>query len=188
MLPELKFQIPTPHGVKIFGSKELSEQWQGVLLEDVIPQERLKKLSTSDRTKLRAFYAVAVWLREHKCLNEQNLPVVIQLELTKKACPATPRSAALRINGQFGRSTQSGMAGDFKTKLNQMIQQRFPRMAIKDLLKYESTMETDGGWVARVVVHLRAGDLCESSEPCLNKKEAEQAAARKAYEKLQAQS
>ncbi|CAL1135708.1 unnamed protein product [Cladocopium goreaui] len=165
----LTFQIPTPQGVKIFKDDEV-RQWGNVRLDDVEPQDRLKKLSRLDRVKLRVFYTVAVWLREQKCLNEQNLPSALQLRLTKSVCPLTPRQAALRINGKFERTTQSGMAGDFKSKLQQLLQRRFPHMSINELLKYEARME-EAGWVARVVVQLPDGDRCESSDQCLNKKD-----------------
>jgi len=181
--PEIKFEIPTPDGVRQFESKEVDEYWKGVMLKEVIPEDRLKMLSSQDRSKGRVFYVIAVWLRRNQCIDEWNFPTVKQLALTKKACPGSPPVAAFRMSAKFGRTTEVSN-GNFKSLLQQLLQTRFPHQKINDLLEYESKM-VDGQWISRVQVHLPRGDICKDSHPCLNKREAEQAAAKQAFEELQ---
>eukprot|EP00434_Breviolum_minutum_P024149 symbB.v1.2.021318.t3/scaffold1837.1/size99322/6 len=167
--PEIKFEIPTPDGVRQFESKEVDEYWKGVMLKEVIPEDRLKMLSSQDRSKGRVFYVIAVWLRRNQCIDEQNFPTVKQRALTKKACPGSPPVAAFRMNAKFGRTTEVSN-GNFKSLLQQLLQSRFPHQKINGLLEYESKM-VDGQWISRVQVHLPRGDICKDSHPCLNKRE-----------------
>ncbi|CAK9059373.1 Dicer-like protein 2 [Includes: Endoribonuclease dcl2 [Durusdinium trenchii] len=173
--PEIRFEIPTPEGFRTFGLAEVEQQWQKVQLQEIVPTERLKEFSPRQRTELRSFYAVAVWLRKQGFLDQHHEPVVKHLELAKASCPPKKPELLLKLDGRkFERPAQAldnQRVVNYKAALQELLQQKY-QTPLNELLRYSASME-DGGWIAQVTVSAEK-EFSQTSHVCRTKKEAEQ--------------
>ena len=79
-------RFPTPHGWQSIDERHYMSFWNGVNMEEVFHEDRVKRKSASEKEEMSFVYIVVVDLRERGYLNNHNKPnPSIKLE-TKRRC------------------------------------------------------------------------------------------------------
>merc|ERR1712218_35329 len=95
-----------------------------------------------------------------------------------KCVSSQPRPLKLSMTGSFGRNAQQVKNGNFKSALQEFVQQRWPSLPVSMTVAYDAVMNDDG-WMS--TVRILPNNRAFPSGMFASKKAAEQDAAKKAY-------
>lgn len=159
----------------------ISSHWGHVQISDIIDADQLRRLSRKDIDCRKALFVVAVQMRRNGCLDACNEATGMSLALARSVCEVAPRLPTLRIRNTFPRDVPRVQGGNYVSALHEWAQRQWPEKVSSDLVNFIEVRD-DAGWVS--TVRLSMNDLSFTGEASVQKKSAQQLAARKAFECL----
>ena len=143
----------------------------------------MRNFSSKDIERRRALFVVAVKMRKDGHLDKCNEPTGMSLALARSLCEVDARPPTLRIRNTFPRDNPRVQGGNYVSALNEWAQRQWPTKSSSDLVHYREE-RADDGWVS--TVRLVMNDRSFRGDASVQKKAAQQLAARKAFETLTA--
>eukprot|EP00930_Biecheleria_cincta_P041829 TRINITY_DN28740_c0_g1_i1.p1 TRINITY_DN28740_c0_g1~~TRINITY_DN28740_c0_g1_i1.p1 ORF type:complete len:731 (+),score=132.28 TRINITY_DN28740_c0_g1_i1:41-2233(+) len=174
-------RVPWPTGFTTVMADEIDRYWGEIKVQDIIEASCLRKYSPKDIERRKALFVIAVKMRKKGYLDNRNEPTGMSLALARSLCEVEARPATLRIRNTFPRDNPRVQGGNFVSALNEWAQRQWPTKVSSDLVTYLER-HGDDGWVSTVQIVMN--DLSFTGVASVNKKAAQQLAARKAFECL----
>lgn len=194
----LKMHVPTHGGWIEIGEEEVQQHWQEFYLQDVEDQAALKKFNSKDLAIRRFAVAMIALLQKHGAMDNHINPTPEALEQTAKVCrgleTVTPL-LKLRVVASAARLTpvtsvvRCTTLTNFKGALNQWVQQNYKGFPTGSILKFHDSQTAPNSqiFVTTCVLELPSSEVhAVLGDPAGKKKEAQQLAAKKMIDKLNA--
>jgi len=175
----LSVTIPSPDGEYVVKALHVEERWKNLKPKDVIDPTMLRKVGGKDLDLRCALFVVAIHMRGHGWISGGNEPHTMYFKLAKCKYEAPPQTERVSIGKTFARPLPEVKEGNMVSALNEWAQKKWKS---SKNVSY-SSMRVDDLWKATVTI-LPMADTSFTGEGCVNKKSAEQSAAKKAWDHL----
>eukprot|EP00928_Gymnodinium_smaydae_P090473 TRINITY_DN74268_c0_g1_i1.p1 TRINITY_DN74268_c0_g1~~TRINITY_DN74268_c0_g1_i1.p1 ORF type:complete len:306 (-),score=47.84 TRINITY_DN74268_c0_g1_i1:301-1122(-) len=176
-LMSVTIPAPTPSGELVVTSSEVDTYWNSVQPKDVIDPSMLRKLGGKELDLRRSLFVTAIHMRRKGWIDGSNEPHTVHLKVAKSKYDAPAQREKVTIGRTFARSTPEVKQGNMVSALNEWSQRKWKS---SKNIQYTSIQSCDG-WISTVTI-LPLENATFTGEACVQKKTAEQSAAKKAWE------